>query len=96
MKHYKDLKNNIFGFEDWQEIPSGLVEISKEEADEFGKLIYEKDLKKELFKLDYVGQRLLSYPKIGDFLDAWVKGDEAALEEYRKKCLEVKAKYPKI
>ena len=30
-----------------------------------------------------------------DYLDAIVKGDTEAEEEYKRKCLEVKAKYPK-
>lgn len=39
--------------------------------------------------------RKREYPPIVDFADAWVKQDDAALEEYRQKCLAVKAKYPK-
>lgn len=39
--------------------------------------------------------RRRAYPPIEDFADAWVKQDEAALEEYRQKCLDVKATYPK-
>ena len=39
--------------------------------------------------------RKRAYPPIEDFVDAWVKQDEAALEEYRQKCLDVKAAYPK-
>ena len=35
------------------------------------------------------------YPKIETFADAWVKQDEDEMENYRKKCLEVKEKYPK-
>jgi hypothetical protein len=38
---------------------------------------------------------LYSYPELGEFVDAWVKNDQAALEEYRQKCLAVKAKFPK-
>jgi len=30
-----------------------------------------------------------------DYLDAIVQGDTKAEEEYKRKCLEVKAKYPK-
>jgi len=44
---------------------------------------------------DYYRQRIMNYPEIGEFLDAWVKKDEVALEEYRKKCLAVKAQFPK-
>ena len=43
----------------------------------------------------YPMKRKLEYPPIEDFADAWVKQDETALEEYRQKCLAVKAKYPK-
>jgi hypothetical protein len=38
---------------------------------------------------------LYSYPEIGEFIDAYIKGDEQAMEEYKQKCLEVKAKFPK-
>ncbi len=43
----------------------------------------------------YSFYRKTEYPPIEDFADAWVKNDEQALEEYRQKCLAVKAKYPK-
>lgn len=91
MKHYKDSNNKLFGFEAGQEVPAGLVEITKQEADELGKAIAQA----EFDSLDYYRQRIYSYPEIGEFLDAWVKGDESALEEYRQACLAVKAKYPK-
>ena len=91
MKHYKDSNNKLFGFEDGQEVPAGLVEITKQEVEELGKVIAQA----EFDSLDYYRQRIYSYPEIGEFLDAWVKGDESALEEYRQACLAVKAKYPK-
>lgn len=43
----------------------------------------------------YANERVAMYPPIADFLDAWVKNDNAALEDYRQKCLAVKAKHPK-
>lgn len=43
----------------------------------------------------YKQLRALEYPPIEVFADAWVKNDEKALEDYRQKCLAVKAKYPK-
>ena len=49
----------------------------------------------EFDKNDYYRKRLYSYPDLGDFVDAWVKGDDAALEEYKQKCLAVKAQFPK-
>ena len=43
----------------------------------------------------YVELRTAEYPPMEDYLDAIVKGDTEAKEEYKRKCLEVKAKYPK-
>lgn len=95
MKHYKNDKDEVFGFSEDQEVPVGLVEITKAEADRLGVLNYEKSRETEVAKLDYVRQRILFYPPLGEFVDAWVKGDEAALEEYRAECLAVKARFPK-
>ena len=95
MKHYKDSNNNLFGIEEGQPVPEGLVEISKVEADRIGKENYEKARAEEIAQMDYVRQRLTAYPELGEFVDAWVKNDQAALEEYRQKCLAVKAQFPK-
>lgn len=95
MKHYKDSNNKLFGIEEGQPVPEGLVEISKVEADRIGKQNFEKLRAEEIAKMDYVRQRLTAYPELGEFVDAWVKNDTEALEEYRQKCLDVKAKYPK-
>lgn len=95
MKHFKDSSNNVFGFEDYHEVPEGLVEISKAEADRIGILNFNKEQEQRIAELDYVRQRITAYPELGKFVDAWVKNDEAALEEYRQECLAVKAKYPK-
>lgn len=95
MKHYKDSDNKLFGIEDGQPVPSGLVEITKLEAERIGKQNYEKLREAEIAKMDYVRQRLTEYPELGEFVDAWVKNDTNALEEYRQKCLAVKAKFPK-
>ncbi len=95
MKHYKDTNNKLYGFEEGQTVPAGLVEISKAEADRIGKENYEKQRAEEIAKMDYVRQRLTAYPELGEFVDAWVKNDEAALEEYRQKCLAVKEQFPK-
>ncbi len=43
----------------------------------------------------YGFKRKQEYPPAGEFLDAWVKGDDQAMERYREACLAVKAKYPK-
>lgn len=95
MKHYKDADNKLFGIADGQPVPAGLTEITKVEADRIGKLNYEKFREEELAKMDYVRQRINNYPELGEFVDAWVKNDQAALEEYRQKCLAVKTQFPK-
>jgi hypothetical protein len=99
MKHFKDAQGNVYGFaangsQDHLK-PQGLTEISLAEAQRLGKLKYEREREKEIAGMDYVRQRVSSYPEMGEFVDAWVKNDQAALEEYRKKCLAVKAKFPK-
>lgn len=47
------------------------------------------------YVFDYKVLRKKEYPPIEDFADAWVKQDDAKLEEYRLACLAVKSKYPK-
>jgi hypothetical protein len=95
MKHYKDANNKLFGFEDDVTVPAGLIEITKAEAERIGKQNYEAQREAEIAAMDYVRQRLTAYPELGEFVDAWVKNDTAALEEYRQKCLAVKEKFPK-
>ena len=95
MKHYKDANNKLFGIEEGQPVPAGLTEITKVEAERIGKQNYEKQREEELAQMDYVRQRINNYPEMGEFVDAWVKNDQAALEEYRQRCLAIKAKYPK-
>lgn len=43
----------------------------------------------------YADKRRGEYPPITDYLDGVVKGDQAQIDEYIQKCLEIKAKYPK-
>ena len=43
----------------------------------------------------YKELRTAEYPPMEDYIDAIVKGDIEAEEDYKRKCLEVKAKYPK-
>lgn len=53
------------------------------------------EIKKAADLKNIQGQRKNEYPPMADFLDAWVKQDQEALELYRQKCLDVKIKYPK-
>jgi hypothetical protein len=43
----------------------------------------------------YIEKRLSEYPPITDYIDGIVKGDQAQVNDYIKKCLAVKQKYPK-
>jgi hypothetical protein len=95
MKHYKDSDNKLFGIEDGQSVPAGLIEITKLEAEVIGKQNFEAKRETEIAAMDYVRQRLTAYPELGQFIDAWVKNDQEALEEYRQDCLAVKARFPK-
>lgn len=99
MKHYKDAQGNLYGFaadgsQDHLK-PAGLVGITNSEVASQGILNYQQQREAEIAGADYVRQRLNAYPELGEFIDAWVKNDQAALEEYRQKCLAVKAQYPK-
>ena len=95
MQHYVDSEGQVHGLyadgsqdfirkPDWTPIADSQIQAyvdAKQQA--------------EFEKHDYYRKRLYSYPELGEFVDAWVKGDDAALEEYRKKCLAVKAQFPK-
>lgn len=39
-------------------------------------------------------KRHAAYPPIEDYIDGWVKNDDAQIAEYKAKCLEVKERYP--
>lgn len=45
--------------------------------------------------LNYQILREPLYPNQSEYLDAMVKGDDLAIQEYKDKCLAVKLKYPK-
>ena len=95
MKYYKDFQNNVYAFElDGSQdhlIKSELTQINPNEID----LLVKTKQETEFDNNDYYRKRLYSYPELGEFVDAWVKNDQVALEEYRQKCLAIKAKYPK-
>ena len=95
MKHYKDSQGNVYAYEaDGSQDHLIKPELIPIQASEVESLVHAKQ-EANFAKEDYYRKRLYSYPEIGEFLDAWVKGDEQALQEYKQKCLEVKAKYPK-
>jgi hypothetical protein len=95
MKHYKDSQGNVYAYaaDGSQDdlIKPNLIPIEDNEVDALVRAKQQAAFDAQ----DYYRKRINSYPEMGEFVDAWVKGDEQALEEYRQKCLEVKAKYPK-
>ena len=96
IKLYKDTDNNIYNYPvdgSQDNLIGNKVAITQEEAD----ILVIENFKKQGIEITptYVEQRSSAYPSIKNFLDAWVKNDEVALEEYRQACLAVKAKYPK-
>jgi hypothetical protein len=46
-------------------------------------------------EMDWYELRHISYPPITEFIDGYVKGDQAQIDRYVAECLAVKAKYPK-
>lgn len=91
MKHYKDTQNNLFGYEDGDTVPSGLVEITMDEV----RAIAEVKRQAEFDAMSYADKRAAEYPNANEYLDAVVKGDQAQMDKYIADCLAVKAKYPK-
>jgi len=94
MKYFKDANNQIFAYEldgSQDHRIGNKLPITREEAD----VLIAIRQQAEFDEFDYYRKRIYTYPEPGQFLDAWVKQDEAALEEYRRLCLEIKAKYPK-
>lgn len=91
MKHYKDTQNNLFGFEDGDAIPAGLVEITMDEVN----AIDAAKQQAAFNALSYAEKRAMEYPPMADYLDAVVKGDQAQMQAYIDACLAIKAKYPK-
>jgi hypothetical protein len=94
MKHYADENNIVFAYEadgSQDHLIGNKRPITLAERD----ALIEQRKQAEFDSQDYYRKRMYSYPELGEFVDAWVKKDEAALEEYRQKCLSVKAQFPK-
>jgi len=91
MKHYKDKSGEFYGIPKGHDVPEDYVEVTLEEIESANKAAANAALK----KLPYDELRRLEYPPIADFVDAYVKGDQTAIDEYVAACLAVKEKYPK-
>ena len=96
MKLYKDSSNQIYNYpEDGSQdnLIGDKTLITQAEAD----AIVKANLIAAGVPIvpEYVIQRSKAYPPQTEFLDAWVKNDQTALEAYRQACLNVKVQYPK-
>lgn len=94
IKLYKDSENNIFNYpaDGSQDHLIGKKKlITQAEAD----VIVAARIAPILAAMSWSQKRVSEYPDLYDFLDAWVKDDQAGLDAYKQKCLAVKAKYPK-
>lgn len=73
---------------DWQDLTQ--TKPSKAEVD-----AETARVEAEYHSQNYQRLRAPEYPPMADYLDAVVKGDQEAIQEYIDACLAVKAKYPK-
>ena len=94
MKHFVDENNNVYGYpKDGSQ--DHLIEDKKEiTVEERDALILQKQ-QKDFDAQDWYRKRIYSYPDIGDFIDAYITNNTKAMEEYKQKCLAIKAKFPK-
>jgi hypothetical protein len=95
MKYYINENKEIFGFElDGSQdylITEDMNPILLEEIEVINKAKEEASFE----AMSYAEKRASEYPPITDYMDAMVKGDTEAMQEYVDKCLAIKAKYPK-
>jgi hypothetical protein len=88
MKHYKDAQNNLFGFEDGDTIPAGLVEITMDEV----RAIVAVKQQAEFNALTYAEKRATAYPSIADQLDTIYHN---GIDAWKAEIAAVKTEYPK-
>lgn len=102
MKVYRDAQGNLINIGEWDEhrvedeqgnivinnpLPADAVESDEEvvAGADGGRYV----------KTDYSKLRRTEYPDFRDYLDGFVKGDQAQIQAYVDACNAVKAKYPK-
>jgi hypothetical protein len=90
MKHYKDSQNNLFGFEDGNTIPAGLVEIT---MDEVRAINSAKQLALTAEQIE--ANRKAAYTAESDPLFFKWQAGEATQAEWQAKRSEIKARFPK-
>ena len=95
MKYYRSPNSEIYAYEaDGSQdhiIPEDYIAITDAEADQ----LRSANTQSRFDALTYADKRRSEYPPVTDYLDAVVKGDQAAIAAYIAACQAVKAKYPK-
>ncbi len=90
MKHYKDAQNNLFGFEDGDDVPAGLVEIAMDEVRAIVAAKQPAPTAEEISDM-----RRAAYIAEADPLFFKAQRGEATVQEWQDKVAEIKARYPK-
>ena len=95
MKHFKDSQGNLYAYEaDGSQdhiIPKEYTVVTDSEVAD----THAARAQAAVDALTYADKRRAKYPPVTDYLDAVVKGDQAAIAAYIAACQAVKAKYPK-
>jgi len=94
MKHFVD-ENNIVHAYPKDGSQNHLIGNKKEITIEEREALILQKQQSDFDAQDWYRKRIYSYPDIGDFIDAYITDNKEAMEEYKQKCLEIKAKYPK-
>lgn len=90
MKHYKDPQNNLFGFEDGDDVPAGLVEITMDEVRAINVSKQPAPTAEQIAMM-----RRAAYIAEADPLFFKAQRGEATVQEWQDKVAEIKARYPK-
>lgn len=82
-------------------LPAGAIDVnaptvpSGQRAKWIGSWLFEDVPQPEPHQPTYAELRAREYPRITDYIDGVVKGDQAQIDAYIAACQAVKAKYPK-
>jgi hypothetical protein len=90
MKHYKDAQNNLFGFEDGDAIPAGLVEITMDEVHAINTAKQKAPTAEDIAMM-----RHAAYIAEADPLFFKAQRGEVEQQVWLDKVAEIKARYPK-
>jgi hypothetical protein len=94
MKHFIDSQGKLWAYEQdgsQDHLIGDKTPVTQEEMAR----IHAAQVQAAADALTYAQKRRAEYPPVNDYLDAVVKGDQAAIAAYIAACQAVKAKYPK-